>query len=129
VTLRVVTRPCRAFIVDDDEDLRFLIASTIEFANDGLEVAGVAASGDEALAALPQLRPDVIVLDFRMPDRDGLDIAAAILADDPKQNVVIFSAYIDADTEERAERIGVRECVSKDRLKALPEIIRHYCAA
>ena len=120
---------CRAYIVDDDEDLRFLIASTIEFANDGLEVAGVASSGDEALAALPQLRPDVIVLDFRMPDRDGLDIAAEILAGDPSQHVVLFSAYIDAATEERAEQIGVRECISKDRLKALPDILRHYCAA
>ena len=124
-----MTQPCRAFIVDDDEDIRFLIASTIEFANHGLEVAGVASSGEEALAALPQVRPDIIVLDFRMPDRDGLEIAEEILGADPSQNVVLFSAYIDTATEERAERIGVRECVSKDRLKSLPAILRHYCAA
>jgi len=124
-----MTHTCRAYIVDDDEDIRCLIASTIEFANHGLEVAGVASSGAEALAALPQLRPDVIVLDFRMPDRDGLEIAEEILGADPSQHVVLFSAYIDTETVERAERIGIRECVSKDRLKALPDILRHCCAA
>lgn len=124
-----MTQSCRALIVDDDDDIRHLIASTIEFAGPGVEVAGLASSGEEALAALAHVRPDVVLLDFRMPGRDGLEIAETILGADPSQHVVLFSAYIDTATEERARSIGVRECVSKDRLRSLPEILRHYCAA
>lgn len=121
--------PCRAFIIDDDEDMVFLVAAAIEFANHGLEVAGTASSGDEALARLPEARPDVIVLDFRMPDRNGLEVAADILERDPEQNIVLFSAYVNDDVIAAAERVGIRECVLKDQFRGLPDILRRYCPA
>ncbi|MCA1711492.1 MAG: response regulator [Actinobacteria bacterium] len=61
----------RALIVDDDADMRFLVRMTIEIANEGLSVAGEAATGDEALRSISSDRPGVVVLDYRMPGLTG----------------------------------------------------------
>ena len=121
--------PCRTLVVDDDEDMAMLVATTIELANHGLEVAGVACSGEDALEQLEYLAADVIVLDFRMPGRNGLETADEILRRSPNQPIVLFSAFLDEATLVAAERAGVRECVSKDRLRELPDIVRKYCPA
>jgi two-component system response regulator YesN len=116
--------PFRVLIVDDDDDMRFLSASFIRLANDGLEIAGSAASGREALDLWRERSPDAVVIDHRMPERDGLDIASEILAENPDQPVILFSAYLDAATVARAEEIGVRSCLSKDRFRELPDLLQ-----
>ena len=126
---RYVATPCRTLIVDDDVDMAFLVSTTIEIANDGLTVAGVAYSGAEAMRKLPEAAPDVVVLDSRMPERNGIDVAADIFAERPDQSIVMFSAYLEDDTIAAAERLGIRECVSKDRIHELPDIIRRHCPA
>src|SRR5258707_4891086 len=55
-----------------------------------------------------------------MPVVNGLDLAAAILAERPEQDVILFSAYLDEEALLRAERLGVRDCVSKDRVRDIP---------
>jgi DNA-binding NarL/FixJ family response regulator len=119
---------CTTLIVDDDPDMRFLVSTTIEVANDGLEVAAEVGTASAAVGAWREHRPDVVLLDHRMPGRTGLDIATEILAEDPNQHVLLFSAYFDDEIVAEAARIGVRECVSKDYVKALPAILRKYCS-
>jgi DNA-binding NarL/FixJ family response regulator len=63
-----------------------------------------------------------------MPGRNGIEIATEILAEDPRQHILLFSAYFDDEIIAEAARIGVRECVSKDDAMALPEILRRYCS-
>jgi DNA-binding NarL/FixJ family response regulator len=123
-----VATPCTTLIVDDDPDMRFLVSTMIEVANDGLEVAGEVGSAMAAVGAWREHRPDVVLLDHRMPGRTGLEIATEILAEDPSQHILLFSAYFDDDVLAEAARIGVRECVSKDDAKALPGILRRYCS-
>jgi CheY-like chemotaxis protein len=120
---------CRTMIVEDDPDMALLTATMIEVANDGLVVACVASSGAEALRDLAGCDPHVIVLDYRMPNRNGLQVAADILDIEPSRHIVLFSAYLDETTIAEAERVGVRECVSKDLVKELPAILRKYCPA
>src|SRR6476661_5533372 len=103
----------RALIVDDDNDMRFLVRMTIEAANHGLTVAGEAANGSEAIASIGLDRPGVVVLDNRMPGMSGLETAAAILKADPDQAIVLFSAYLDAETVIEARQLGVRSCLAK----------------
>jgi two-component system response regulator YesN len=117
---------CRALIVDDNVDMAFLMSTLIEIANEGLRVTGVVYSGAQAIEQLDEADPDVIVLDSRMPERCGLDVASDILGINPEQNIVLFSAYLDAETISHAERLGIRECVSKDLLNELPDILRKY---
>ena len=118
--------PCRTLIVDDDADMAYLASSVLEMAG-GLEVAGVAHSGEEALNRFEDAAADVVILDYRMPELNGLEVAARILARWPKQNIVMFSASFEAGTCEEALAIGVRECVSKERVRELPDIVRKWC--
>jgi len=119
-------RTNRTLIVDDDEDMRFLLRVLIEAANEGLSIAAEASSGDEAIAQWREHHPDVVVLDNRMPDRTGLEIAAEILAEHPGQSIILFSAYLDDDTVARADELGVRDCLSKDDYDELPAALWRY---
>src|SRR4051794_25267011 len=118
----------RTLIVDDDSDMRFLVRMTIEVANHGLEVAGEAASGAAAIEAVGHDRPEVIVLDNRMPGMTGLETARQILATDPNQRIILFSAYLDADTISAAAAIGVRACIDKNDVERLPEALWQLAA-
>ena len=118
----------RALIVDDDSDMRFLVRMTIEVANHGLAVSGEAASGADAIAAVQEDRPEVIVLDQRMPGMTGLETARRILADHPEQSIILFSAYLDAQTVAAAEAVGVHACMDKTDVDRLPEALWQLAA-
>ena len=96
--------------------MRYLVRLTLEQST--IEV-GEASDGDEAIDQWRATRPDVVVLDSRMPGRCGLDVAEEILAEDPDQAIVLFSAWIDRATEHRASSLGVRECMGKDQVRSL----------
>jgi DNA-binding NarL/FixJ family response regulator len=113
----------RALIVDDDSDMRFLVRMTIEVANHGLEVSGEADSGESALALVEQDRPGVVVLDQRMPGLTGLETARRLLADDPQQPIILFSAYLDPKTVAEATALGIRACLDKTDVDRLPEAL------
>ena len=119
-------RSNRALIVDDDDDMRFLLRVVIEAANEGLTIAGEARSGSEAVAQWRAHDPDVVVLDHRMPDRTGLEVAAEMLAERPEQSIILFSAFLDEETIARAEALGVRACLSKDRYDEIPAALWHH---
>jgi CheY-like chemotaxis protein len=118
----------RALIVDDDSDMRYLVRMTIEVANHGLAVAGEAASGADAIEAVAQDRPEVIVLDQRMPGMTGLETARRILADHPEQSIILFSAYLDAQTLAEAQELGIHACLDKTDVERLPEALWQLAA-
>ena len=113
----------RTLIVDDEEEMRFLLRVLIERANEGLEIVGEATTAHEALASWRTTDPDVIVLDYRMPGLSGLDIARQILAEDPSQRIILFSAYLDDQIIEEALALGICAVLSKDRYRDVPEAL------
>ena len=116
--------PVRVLIVDDEADMRLLVRSVLRNAS-GLEVVGEAGSGEEALAAVRTLDPDVVVLDYRMPDLTGVDVAEQLLSERPDRAIVLLSAFLTDATVSAAERVGVRSCLLKDRMFELPgELLR-----
>lgn len=117
-----------ALIVDDDADMRFLVRMTIEVANHGLSVAGEADSGEAALACIARERPEVVVLDHRMPGMTGLETARRILEADPSQPIILFSSYLDARTRAAAARLGVHACLDKNQVDRLPTTLRQLAA-
>lgn len=80
----------RVLIVDDEPSLRLLYER--DLAADGHEVVS-AASAPEALSRIESERPDLVVLDIRMPGMDGLDALSRILERHPKLPVVLNSAF------------------------------------
>jgi DNA-binding NarL/FixJ family response regulator len=112
-----------ALVVDDNEDMRRLVCLLVDM-EEGTEVVAQATDGAEAIEQWRAHQPDVVVLDYRLPDRNGLDVAEEILHEDPQATIVLFSAFLDDRALARAERLGVRECVSKDEVRRLPELVR-----
>jgi DNA-binding response OmpR family regulator len=80
----------KLLVVDDEKNLRALYQS--ELGQEGYEVI-VAHDGKEALSMIEQEKPDLIVLDIRMPGIDGLETMARILAKDNRLPVILNSAY------------------------------------
>ena len=111
----------RALIVDDEEDMRFLVRTVIEAYNHGLQVSGEAENGEQAIEQWRADRPEVVVLDMRMPGLTGLETAERILAESPDQRIVLFSAYLDTETTAEATRLGVDLCLAKSDYTRLPE--------
>lgn len=114
----------KTLIVDDEEDMRFLLRMTIDAANRGLRVVGEASSGPEAIALRAGLDLDVIVLDQRMPGMSGLETATALLAEEPDLPIVIYSAFISDAVAAEARRIGVRRCIKKGDKNGLISALR-----
>jgi len=82
---------CRVVIADDYAAMRMLIRATLEDA-EGIDIVGEAADGIEAIAAVVQYAPDVLLLDLAMPRVDGLQVLAHLKQENLKTNVVIFSS-------------------------------------
>lgn len=113
-------------VVDDESDMRLLVEAVIERANEGLAVVGSAANGAEAIEQWREISPDVILLDHQMPDMTGLETAAAILAEQPDQRIILFSAFLDAKTRAQATELGILACVPKTELPRLPEALWRF---
>src|SRR2546423_720309 len=113
----------RALIVDDEADMRTLMRATIRRANEGLLVAAEATTGEEALAAWRTDRPDIVLLDHRMPGLSGLEVAERMVSEDPDQNIIPFSAYLDDDVRGDADELGIRACLPRRDVRRLPDLM------
>jgi DNA-binding NarL/FixJ family response regulator len=82
----------RVLLVDDQSLLRMGFRMVLG-AHDGMEVVGEAADGAEAIAAVAELSPDVVVMDVRMPVMDGVEATAAITAQHPDVRVLILTTF------------------------------------
>ena len=116
-------------IVDDDPDIRLLARLLIEAANDGLTVAGEAASGTEALARLDECRPTVAVVDYMMPELTGIETARQMRERCPALSIVLFSAYLTTEIESTAKALGISACLSKSNAHRLPDVLRQLATA
>jgi DNA-binding NarL/FixJ family response regulator len=113
-----------AFIVDDEEDIRVLIRMIVKAANDGLFVSGEAANGTEALEAVDDLNPSVVVVDEMMPGMSGIETATRILHRRPGQRIILCSAHLDDDLRRQAEAVGVTLCLPKSSVASMAAAIR-----
>ena len=117
--------PVRVLTVDDQavflEAARALIAST-----PGFELAGEVHGGAEAIGAVAALHPDLVLLDVRMPEVDGIETARRIAAVAPDVVVVLVTAHDPADVGELADQSGAVALVPKERLR--PQVLRDLWA-
>ncbi|HVX68508.1 MAG TPA: response regulator transcription factor [Mycobacteriales bacterium] len=81
---------------------------------DGIEVVGVAADGEAAVALALEERPDVALLDLRMPRVDGVEATMRLRTQLPEIEVVVLTTYADDDSVMAALRAGARGYLTKD---------------
>ncbi|MBB3083616.1 response regulator [Geodermatophilus sabuli] len=84
----------RVFLLDDHEVVRRGVADVLE-SDPGITVVGEAKNVAEALARVPALRPDVAVLDVRLPDGDGVSVCRELRSRMPELKVVMLTSYSD----------------------------------
>ena len=114
----------RTLVVDDEDDMRFLVSSVITLENEGLSVVGQASGGREAIQLARELEPDAVVLDQRMPDMTGIETARELLGDNPDLHVILYTAYVDDETIDDADDLGVRAVVPKGDNRGLIAALR-----
>lgn len=119
-----MTGPIRVLVVDDHPVVRTGLTGMLADQDD-LEVVGAAADGAEAVARIGDLRPDVVLMDLRMPKLDGAGATEIITRDHPDVRVVVLTTYdTDADIV-RAVEAGASGYLLKDApLPVLLDAIR-----
>lgn len=101
----------RILIAEDNSLLRGVLRDALEEA--GMAVVGEAADGLEAIAVAERERPDVVVMDMRMPNLDGIEATEQIAAAGWAMPVVVLSAYDEPQMIEAALSAGAASCLKK----------------
>jgi two-component system, NarL family, response regulator DevR len=91
-----VKTPIRVYLLDDHEVVRRGLCELLQRDGD-IEVVGESGSAVEAAARIPALRPDVAVLDGRLPDGSGVEVCREVRSVDPSIAVLILTSYDDDD--------------------------------
>jgi DNA-binding NarL/FixJ family response regulator len=109
----VAVKKATVLLVDDHALLRTGVANIINQEAD-LEVVAEAGDGVEALEAYERHRPDVMLLDLRMPRMEGVEVVRRIRERDPRALVVVLTTYDTDDEIQRALKAGAKAYVLKD---------------
>ena len=103
----------RVVIADDQTAVREGLVTLLGTMND-VEVVGAARDGEEVLALAAELKPDVVLMDLRMPRLDGVEATRRIRADHPTTNVVVLTTFADDASIVGALQAGALGYLTKD---------------
>jgi DNA-binding NarL/FixJ family response regulator len=107
----------RVLVADDQATVRDGLVTLLGLA-EGIEVVGAAADGEEAVLLTERIRPDVVLMDLRMPKLDGAGATARIAASVPETAVLVLTTYADDASLAGALRAGARGYLTKDAGRA-----------
>ena len=115
-------------IVEDDARFCKSLKRVVE-SNPGYACCGVYANGKDALAAIPALVPDLVIMDLNLPDMSGADVSAQLKSAMPDLNIVILTVYNDSENIFRALRAGasgylLKQATAKEIMEAVAEARR-----
>lgn len=96
----------RILIVDDAEDVRRDLRTVLQLHRD-LEVVGEAVNGIEAVSLAEELKPDVVLMDLRLPGLDGFEATEQIRRRGLARSVIVLTIYDDQENRARAARTGI----------------------
>lgn len=103
----------RILVVDDQTVVREGLVLLLELLP-GIEVAGACGDGEQAIAMVEQMRPDVVLMDLRMPRVDGVEATRRIKEAHPDVGIVVLTTYADDESIFAALRAGARGYLTKD---------------
>jgi two-component system, chemotaxis family, chemotaxis protein CheY len=101
----------KVLVIDDEQGIRSLLDTLLS--RKGYDVV-LAENGQKGLECFRRERPDVLVLDLKMPEMDGLTVLRQVRSLDPRMPVIILTGAGTAETEQRVRALGVTEYVEKE---------------
>jgi DNA-binding NarL/FixJ family response regulator len=104
--------PTRVLLADDNQSFRGTLKAILSLQPD-IEIVGEATTGREAIRQVVELRPDVLVLDLRLPDCDGLEVLHQLREAGDQTRVVILSLWDNAEYRRTAAKGGAAAYVVK----------------
>jgi len=110
----------RVVLAEDNLVFRRTLAILLEL-DERIEVVGSVGTGREAIDACERLRPDVVVMDYRMPGLNGAEATAALLEASPGSRVVCLTASVSGRERREILAAGAVACLMKD--EALDDIV------
>jgi DNA-binding NarL/FixJ family response regulator len=113
--IAVEAKQARVVIADDQTLFRTGLARLLD-EDSRVEVVGQAADGAEAVALVLKLKPDVVLMDLKMPNVDGIEATRQLVAADPSINVLILTTFEADNYVIQALKAGARGYVLKDSL-------------
>lgn len=118
--------PIKVMLIDDVDHVRRMLRNMLDL--DGFTVVAEAASGAAAIAEIADADPDVVVIDYSMPDMDGIETARQIRAARPDQVMIMYTAYLQPEVEAKAREVGVALVLGKvEGLESLEREISRLC--
>jgi len=108
-----VSDQIRVFLADDHAVVRKGVEALIA-TEEGMEVIGTAANGEEAVARAARLEPDVILLDLQMPRKNGIEAISEIIEHDPKARILVLTSFSDDDKVFAAIKAGALGYILKN---------------
>jgi CheY-like chemotaxis protein len=108
----------KILIVDDNAPVRRLVASIVGPLAESIQECS---TGEEAVAAYGSMRPDIVLMDIRMKEMDGIEATRRICQADRNAKVVILTDYDDTELRRAAEAAGTVHYALKDNL---PDLVR-----
>jgi two-component system response regulator DegU len=112
--------PLRLLLVDDSREVRRTISAVVA---DLVAEVAECADGDEVLARFAAFRPDLVLMDIRMPRMDGIRATTLLKAAHPEARVVIVSDFEQDDLRTAAREAGAEGFVSKSDLLVLRDLL------
>ncbi|HDN67913.1 MAG TPA: response regulator [Firmicutes bacterium] len=100
----------KVLIVDDEQEICSLLE---EFLSQRGYAVVTATSGEEGISKFAVMKPDLVLLDIRMPDIDGLQVLKQIKQSDPQTGTIMITAIKDSDTVKQALTMGVNDYIVK----------------
>jgi DNA-binding NarL/FixJ family response regulator len=112
----------RILVVDDNPSVRHYLRALLE-QRSTWQVCAEARTGKEALQRVEKNRPDMILLDFQMPDLNGLDVARQISSLFPEIPILMVTIHLSKQLAEEARRVGIRGACAKTDVGSIVEAV------
>ena len=123
-----MARPVRILLVEDNQVFRDALELLLDMRAD-VEVVAAVVDGTQALPAAAQHRPDVVLMDYRLPGMDGVQATAALHEAHPEIAVVVLTASANSREIEALYAAGAHACLTKDQeLETIVDAIKSAAA-